>query len=101
MAFVPSLGEEHDHVGFAERPHGLQRDEFRVAWPDADADEYAGLRAHSPALASALIAAAVMALPPMRPRTMRNGTPCGSAASAAFDSAAPTKRSEEHTSELQ
>src|ERR1700736_5667453 len=32
-----------------------------------------------------------MALPPMRPRTTRNGTPCGSAASAALDSAAPTK----------
>ena len=32
-----------------------------------------------------------MALPPMRPRTMRNGTPRGLSASASFDSAAPTK----------
>ena len=46
--------------------------------------------AHNPGLAKALIAAAVMALPPMRPRTMRNGTPRELAASASFDSAAPT-----------
>ena len=41
--------------------------------------------AHSPPRASALTAAAVMALPPMRPRTIRNGVPRGSAASAAFE----------------
>src|SRR5580693_7249881 len=81
-----------DDIRFRERPNGLQCNEFRIAGPDADADELARpARAHSPALASALTAAAVMALPPMRPRTIKNGAPRGSAASASFDSAAPTK----------
>src|SRR5262249_48217581 len=82
------LGEGPHHVGLAQRAQRLERDELRVARPDADADQAAG---HSPALASALTAAAVMALPPMRPRTIRYGTPCRLAASASFDSAAPTK----------
>src|SRR6202043_2262885 len=89
MTFVSRFGEVCDHVGFAERAHCFQRHQFRIARSDADADEFSG--AHRPALANALTAAAVMALPPMRPRTTMNGTPRGSAASASFDSAAPTK----------
>src|SRR3984885_16340960 len=94
VARPPCLGEMGDHISFAERTHRLERQQFRIARPDADAQEFpcAGVcHVHSPGLASALTAAAVMALPPMRPRTMRNGTPRGSAASAALDSAAPTK----------
>src|SRR5580692_7927846 len=89
MACIAGLGEMRDDVGGAERTRRLQGHQFRVARPDADAQELS--RAHSPALASALTAAAVMALPPLRPRTMMNGTPRESPASAAFDSAAPTK----------
>ena len=69
VAGIPGLGEMRDHVRGAERGDGLQREKVRVARADADADEPPG--AHRPSLASALIAAAVMALPPMRPRTMR------------------------------
>src|SRR5262249_58204779 len=91
------FGEGRDGGGGGQRADGFERDEFRIAGADADADEPAGApgacapRAHRPVLASALTAAAVMALPPMRPRTSRNGTPRESAASASFDSAAPTK----------
>ena len=80
---LSGLGEMGDHVGFAERTQRLERHQLRIARPDADADEFG--RAHRPGLASALTAAAVMALPPMRPRTTRNGTPRGLAASASFD----------------
>src|SRR4051812_41755807 len=79
-----------DHRGLPERADRLQRQQLGISGTDADPDEL-GRSAHRPALASALTAAAVMALPPMRPRTIRNGTPRGSAASASFDSAAPTK----------
>src|ERR1700681_3825425 len=89
MAAIPGLGEMRDDVGLAERAHRLERHQFRIARADADADELP--RVHIPALASALTAAAVMALPPMRPRTMMKRPPRGSAASDAFDSAAPTK----------
>src|ERR1700730_8066010 len=89
MAAIPGLGEMRDHVGLAECAHRLERHQFRIPRADTDADELP--RVHIPALASALTAAAVMALPPMRPRTMMKGTPRGSAASDAFDSAAPTK----------
>src|ERR1700728_285874 len=94
MTRPPRLGEMRDHIGFAERAHGLERQQFRIARPDADAQKFSCAEfrcAHRPGLASALTAAAAIALPPMRPRTMRNGTPCGSAASACLDSAAPTK----------
>src|SRR5208337_504918 len=87
-ARVAGLGEMRHHVGAAQRPQRLERDEFRVARADADPDQPRGF-AHMPALASALTAAAVMALPPMRPRTMRYGICCLLAASAALDSAAP------------
>src|SRR5262249_36788891 len=90
MTGIAVLGEVHDPIRFFECAHRLQRDQLGIARADADADELGG-SVHSPALASALTAAAVMALPPMRPRTIRNGTPRGSAASASFASAAPTK----------
>ncbi len=70
LARIAGLGEVRDHVGLAQRPQCLERHQFGVAGPDADADQPRG-GAHSPGLASALTAAAVIALPPMRPRTMR------------------------------
>src|SRR5580658_11121176 len=85
---IAGLGEMGNHVGFAERAHRFQGHQFRIARPDADTEKFP--RAHIPVLAKALSAAAVMALPPILPRTIRNGTPRGSAASASFDSAAPT-----------
>src|SRR5262245_60051604 len=86
---VSGLGEIHDDVGCAERAHRLQRHQLRIARAETDAKE--SCRAHSPGLASAFTAAAVMALPPLRPRTMMKGTPRESAASASLDSTAPTK----------
>src|ERR1700688_85923 len=87
VAHGSGLGEVDHEVGFRECPRRLEGHELGIARPDPDADEAA---AHRPALAKALTAAAAIALPPMRPRTTRYGTPCGSAASAALDSAAPT-----------
>ena len=76
IAVVAALGEMREHVGLAQRAHGLQRQQFGIAGAGADADEAAlGLSVHRPALASALRQAAVMALPPSRPRTMAKGTP--------------------------
>src|SRR5262245_32696119 len=80
----------HDNIGLFEHAHRLERDQLGIARSDADADEFSG-GAHISALASALIAAAAIALPPIRPSTVRNGTPRGSAANASFASAAPTK----------
>ncbi len=37
MAVVARLGEVRDDVGFAKRAHRLQRHQFRIAGPDADA----------------------------------------------------------------
>src|SRR2546430_12145839 len=79
-----------DHVGLFQHPHRLKRDQLGITRSNADADEFSR-RAHIPALASALTAAAVIALPPIRPSTVRNGTPRGSAATASFASTAPTK----------
>src|SRR5216684_3237858 len=90
IARITGLGEMRDHVGLLEGAHGFERQQLGIARTDADPNQPGGA-AHGPALASALTAAAAMALPPMRPRTIRNGTPRGSAASASFASAAPTK----------
>src|SRR5262245_2661616 len=90
VAGVAGLGEMYDHVGLFQHAHRLERNQLGIARSNADADEFSG-RAHMPALASALTAAAVIALPPIRPSTVRNGTPRGSAANASFASAAPTK----------
>ena len=72
VAVAAALGEIGDDVGLFERAHGLQRQEFRVAGTRADADQPACFCVHiqRPGLARALTAAAVMALPPMRPRTI-------------------------------
>src|SRR5262249_1643288 len=91
MTGIPGFGEISNHIGLAQRARCFNLHQFRIARPDADANQRAGSHAHSPGLAKALTAAAVMALPPIRPRTMRNGTPHGLAASASLDSAAPTK----------
>ena len=76
IAVVAALGEMREHVGLGQRAHGLHGQQFRVARTGADADQAAFASvAHRPGLASALRAAAVMALPPRRPRTMAKGTP--------------------------
>src|SRR5262249_58416370 len=87
---VAGLGKMHHHVGLFQDAHCLERDQLGIARSNADADEFSG-RAHMPSLASALTAAAAIALPPNRPSTVRNGTPRGSVANASFASAAPTK----------
>ena len=75
VAVIAALGEMREHVGLCQRPHGLQSQQFGIARPGADADQAALERSiHRPALASALMHAAVMALPPSRPRTMAKGT---------------------------
>ena len=75
VARIPGLGEMRDHVGLFEGRDRIQRDQPRIARADADADQCASVGAHSPSLAKAFTAAAVMALPPMRPRTISHGTP--------------------------
>src|SRR5690606_9486023 len=84
-----------DHVRRADQPRRLHRDQLGVARPDAHAVQPSGRppghRSASPASspATALTAAAVIALPPRRPRTVRWSRPL--AASASLDSAAPMK----------
>ena len=68
VARVSCFGEMGDDFGLVQRGDGVQREQAGIARPDTDADETA---THSPSLASALTAAAVIALPPIRPRTMR------------------------------
>jgi hypothetical protein len=71
IAVAAALRKMRDHVGLGERAHGFQRQQFGIAGPGADADKAAFcLHIQRPGLASALTAAAVMALPPRRPRTM-------------------------------
>src|SRR5215472_6646262 len=88
VARVAGLGEMRHHVGVPQRPYRLESEKFRIAGTYADANQPC---THIPALASALTAAAVMALPPIRPRTIRNGILCLLVAKASLDSAAPTK----------
>src|SRR5262249_46048979 len=98
IADVSLLGEVGDHINRMHQARGAQGEIARVARPDADAVQRSGGRAarqgvdgdHSWSLANALTAATAMALPPLRPRTIRNGTR-PSAARASFDSIAPTK----------
>src|SRR5271168_5145164 len=87
VAAPPRLGEKGHDRRRSQHAHGLDREQFGIARPDADADEAA--LAHSRSLARALTAAATIALPPLRPRTTIAGKPLAS--SASFDSAAPTK----------
>src|SRR5581483_844376 len=58
-----------DHVRRLDRRSGLQRHQLRVTGADADAEQVA--RAPSVTLASAVTAAAAIALPPRRPWTTR------------------------------
>src|SRR5258707_13040607 len=87
---IAGFGEMRHHVGLPQRSRRLESEELRIARSYADANQPRGL-AHIPALPSALTPAAVMALPPMRPRTIKNGIRCSFAAKASLDSAAPTK----------
>src|SRR5689334_24341973 len=80
---------EGDHVGGADQPGRLDRHQLGITRPESDTPESAGH--HSSSLAIALTAAAVIALPPRRPRTTRYSRPSPFAASASFDSAAPMK----------
>src|SRR5690242_14454769 len=89
VAAVAGLAEMRDHVGVCEHANRLERHQLGIARPDADRDELAG--AHMPGRASALTAAAAIALPPSLPRTTRNGTPRGLSIRASLASAAPTK----------
>src|SRR5438552_13881934 len=95
MTPISRFGEIRDYIGLVQGARCLERHQFWIAGADANADQLAGIRcarhAHRPGLDSALMAAAVMALPPIRPRTIKNGTPSTLSASASFDSAAPTK----------
>src|SRR5262249_41531049 len=92
-AGISGFGEIGDHIGLAQRARCFDRHQFWIARPDADANQLSRSRSrpHRPGLAKALMPAAVMALPPMRPRTMTNGTPRGSAASASLAWGARTK----------
>src|SRR5262245_31486 len=86
------LREMHDNIDGLQYAYGFHGDQLGIARPDPDPEQppdWCG-RVHAFSRASALMAAAVMALPPSRPRTIRNGTFCVLPASASFDSAAPT-----------
>jgi len=74
VALIAGFGEIGNGVGDLQHTHGLERDKLGVAGSDADANE-CPRHTHSPGLASALTAAAVIALPPMRPRTIKYGKP--------------------------
>src|ERR1700733_1939201 len=82
------LGEIGDDGRRRDDLGGLDGGRIGIAGPDPDAIE-AAKRTHSTSLASAFTAAAAIALPPLRPRTMMAGKPLST--SASFDSAAPTK----------
>src|SRR5690606_33008871 len=71
----------------------FQCQQFRIARTRTDAgqDAFGIRRFQSPALANALTAAAVIADPPIRPRTTASGIASGLSIRASFDSAAPTK----------
>src|SRR5215467_999325 len=85
-----SFGEMRHDIGLLQHADRLQRDELGVAWSNPNADELPGDR-HFLTLASALTAAAAIALPPIRPSTVRNGMPREFSTNASFASAAPTK----------
>src|SRR5436309_13325979 len=87
VATPPLFGEIGNDAGLADKPHCAHREKLRVPRSDADTVQRAGDDGHPPvqhglrvadvhsrSLASALMAAAVMALPPLRPRMVTNGT---------------------------
>ncbi len=65
--------EMRDDAGPRDQPRRLDAHQFRIARTEADAIDGRG-GAHSTSLATALRAAAAIALPPRRPRTMTLGT---------------------------
>ena len=79
VALAAALGEEGDDIHRADKAGGAQRHVADIAGADADPIERPALgdagnrieRAHSRSLARALTAAAAMALPPLRPRTIK------------------------------
>ena len=77
IAVAVALGEMGDDVRLAQRTDGFQGKKLGVARSGADADQaaFVGWSVHRPGLASALRAAAVIAEPPRRPRTIAHGTP--------------------------
>src|SRR5580698_6357621 len=77
-----------DDLGASEYAHSLHGQQVRVSRADPDADQLSRT-VHRPGRARPFTAAAVIALPPARPRTAMKGTPRESAMSASFDSAAP------------
>src|SRR6185437_13870376 len=90
VARPPFLAKVRDDGRRAEDARGLERHKLGIAGADTDAVKRAGFRrAHSASLASALAAAAAIALPPLRPLIIANGTR-PSAANASLDSIAPT-----------
>src|SRR6266403_1698726 len=85
-AGISGLRKMRDDVGVLERVHRLERQKVRVPRSHSDADQFSQV-AHRPARAKPFTAAAVMALPPARPRTAMKGTPRELAMSASLDSA--------------
>jgi hypothetical protein len=70
IAAPPCFGEIGDDGRRLNQAYRFHRQQFRIPRPEADAIETPCLRGdHSAALASALTAAAAIALPPLRPRT--------------------------------
>ena len=88
IAAPSRLGEEGDDGRGRDDLGRLDGEQIGIAGADPDAVETAK-RAHSMSLASALTAAAAIALPPLRPRMTMAGRPLS--INASFDSAAPTK----------
>src|SRR4029079_8503977 len=98
IAGMAALGEKGDDIDRPRQAGRAQGEIAHVARPDTDAVERAAAggagefveAGHSASLASALTAAAAMALPPLRALTIRNGTrPSG--ARACLDFLAPTE----------
>src|SRR5260370_15149085 len=81
-----------DDLSLSEYTLSFDCNQFRVAWTDTDSVETSAscVCAHSSSLASALTAAAAMALPTRRPLTVRNGILTRMDASTALESAAHT-----------
>ena len=76
IAGVALFREVRNDIGLGQHTHGFQRQQFGIAGAGADTEQTGScVAAHRPGLASALIAAAVMAEPPSRPRTIAQGTP--------------------------
>src|SRR6267154_1933115 len=89
VAGASGFPEMGDHAGRGDQPRRLEAHQLRIAGAEADAVDGRG-RTHSVPPATALSAAAAIALPPRRPRTITLGTRA-LATSASLDSAAPTK----------